>query len=285
MRSFNDCFRTNKLAGIICSSCVGHADTAVLAAAICVATTFPLVNCTSAVNAACKFPLLRERSCTERSFLCIIGLWRCSSSPSGEPYSARSLAVKFGVNYRSALGMLRKIRRVIRSENGPHPLAHAGRLLCENGNTATIYASERPAEAAEATKEATAAPADATTATKEAAPAEATTATKEAAAAQAEATITTKEAAAAPTEAAAAQSYATLRVYKKPHEVVERAKHMMLEKAKTFIKRVYRNVKRDFIQEYIDEYYYRRTGYCGMKRFLDMLYTSSLVLPMPSLRS
>ncbi|MBO9604498.1 MAG: transposase [Paenibacillaceae bacterium] len=42
-----------------------------------------------------------------------------------QPCSARWLAAKLAINYRSALGLLRKIRYILSQENGPHPLSAA----------------------------------------------------------------------------------------------------------------------------------------------------------------
>lgn len=44
-----------------------------------------------------------------------------------------------------------------------------------------------------------------------------------------------------------------------PEPIVERATIIMLRKAQRFIRFVYRGVSSDYLQYYVDEYYFRRT--------------------------
>lgn len=188
----------------------------------------------------------------------------------GQPCSARWLATRLNVNYRSALGMLRKIRRVMRSENGPHMLAQAGtpfgvlHTIRKSSLADSVNVDDYHEEGSEATIDSNSRSGVGIDTLGAGAGAGAEEAVKPGAA------------------PARTQSAATARM--KAYEVVTRAKEIMVRKAATFIKRAYRNVKPDYIQGYIDEFYYRRTGSVGIERYFAMLAACVLIVPVQTVR-
>ncbi len=150
---------------------------------------------------------------------------------SGHPCSARWLAAALELNYRSALGMLRKIRHAMRRENGTHPLSRVGSddfiATCSSGTAPKTMMREEEADSNVLT-------------------------------------------------------CAAKLVHEMPeekHDIVERAKRLALEKANAFIRQTYRRVHRKYMQNYIDEFYYRSIGRFEHNRFSDMLNACVMVPP------
>ncbi len=224
---------------------------------------------------------------------------------SGQPCSARWLAATLQLNYRSALGMLRKIRHAMRRENGPHLLSRIGDAL--NIENVKDVGGEFSNETSEEEVETTSIGAmtsvevvtsvkvltsiDAMTPVKRITSEEAVTSEKAVAseeegtpgAAVEEATsgeamtseeaVTSREAVKATRceeEAGASVPVRPKHADAKP-DAVERAKRFMQEKARTFIRRTYRRVHRKYMQSYIDEFYFRWTGRLDKNRFIGIL--------------
>ena len=195
---------------------------------------------------------------------------------SGKPCSARWMAMTFKVNYRSALGMLRKIRKAMRHMNGPHPLCHLQKMIVkqlrEQSGKINEPAEPEKAEEVQKIKEAENPKSLGEACDSAEIGKSSFLKTRMGRGISDCCTVIEKLSFTNKWDVIGKGHMPDIRVHNLDHfHVVERAVRFMFNKAMAFIRRVYKNIRNENLQSYIDEFYYRWMGRFGQRRFDEML--------------